>query len=644
MIFDNNITLDFDDLNSAQREAVESTEGPVLVLAGAGTGKTKVLISRIANLIATKNIPPYKILAVTFTNKASKEMRERLGHMINADGIWLGTFHAMAAQILRRHSELIDIKNNFTIVDTDDQKRLIKTLLNEHHYDEKAYPPKLILSIIQRWKDKGLAPEKITGSDVITVACEVALRIYRKYQLKLTALNAVDFGDLLLHNLTIFSKFPNILIEYQKRFEYILVDEYQDTNISQYLWLRLLATKHQNICCVGDEDQSIYGWRGAEIGNIMRFEQDFSGAKLIRLERNYRSTNHILRAASCLIANNKQRFGKNLWTEEIGGEKVKLLYLYDDRDEARYISNEISELVKTKDQDISTIAILVRASFQTRAFEECFISRAIPYQVIGGMRFYERQEIRDIVAYIRITVQEDDDLALERIINTPKRSIGAASISKIHQYAKENNLSLYTAIIRKIEENDLPSRIRIPLINLISLFKKWRKEFEEKPARIVVENILKESGYLAMLQQEKTIEAEGRIENIKELIRALDDFNNITEFLEYISLVSEKYQTTNEKMVTVMTIHAAKGLEFNTVFLPGLEEGIFPHQRSIDENGIKGVEEERRLAYVGITRARKNLYISFTLCRRVYNQYQTNAISRFVKELPEDDVELFRLC
>jgi DNA helicase-2/ATP-dependent DNA helicase PcrA len=630
-------------LNKAQLEAVNCVDGPLLVLAGAGTGKTKVLTSRIAHIIHKGNAFPSQVLAVTFTNKAAREMFERINREINAEGLWLGTFHSIAAKILRRHAELVGLNSNFNIIDVDDQIRLLKNILIDLNFDEKKYPAKLILNIIQKWKDLGLTPEKVSAEDLVSFAHNVAIKAYKVYQERLRNICSVDFGDLLLFNLIIFTNHPHILTEYQRKFRYILVDEYQDTNVSQYLWLRVLAQSHKNICCVGDDDQSIYGWRGAEVGNILRFGEDFPGANIVRLEQNYRSTNHILAVASNLIANNSERLGKTLWTEQKEGEVVKVVSLWDEKDEASFIAQELTSLKTKYNLSLRDIAILVRAGFQTRTFEETFIARAIPYKVIGGLRFYERAEVKDIIAYIKVSLHHDDDLALERIINTPKRGIGKATLNMLYDYGKANNLSLFRSIKDALHDGALKGKMKTVLEELITNFEKWRTLFDLKPHYTVVETIVRESGYLAMWQQDNSLEAEGRIENIKELLRALEEYNNITEFLEHISLVSDTDDNSSGNNVTIMTLHAAKGLEFDTVFLPGWEEGIFPHQRSLDEKGIAGLEEERRLAYVGITRARKRLYISFALSRRIFNQWQNNIESRFISELPEDNIERIQM-
>lgn len=651
-------------LNEAQREAVENTEGPLLVLAGAGTGKTRALTTRIAHIIHTGRAWPSQILAVTFTNKAAREMKERIENMIpqRSQGLWLGTFHSIGVRILRRHAETVGLKSDFTILDTDDQLRLIKQMLSEHNIDDKRNPPKRLAGIISSWKDRGLTPEKVSAVDVVEFAGGRARDLYKEYQARLKTLNACDFGDLLLHNLTLFLNYPEILQEYHRRFKYILVDEYQDTNIAQYLWLRLLAQGSKNICCVGDDDQSIYGWRGAEVGNILKFEKDFDGAKVIRLECNYRSTPMILSAASGLIDKNKERLGKTLWTESKGGDPIQLLALWDDREEAGYIADEVESLQMLKKHPLKEIAILVRAGFQTRAFEECFINRGIAYKVIGGMRFYERMEIRDAIAYFRIISQPADDLAFERIVNTPKRGIGAASIQAIRKRSKQSRdevamagdapqltldgmneeaqtLSMLEATRKMLEEGSFSGRAKTSLAHLTEQITRWQSLFDAMPIAEAAEAVLRESGYIGMWQQEKTPEAQGRVENLKELLRALEEFESFAEFLEHVSLVTDTENENEDNMVSIMTLHAAKGLEFNTVFLPGWEEGLFPHQRSLDENGTTALEEERRLAYVGITRARKKAYISFAANRRIYNQYQSSIPSRFVDELPNECVE-----
>ncbi len=628
-------------LNPEQLLAVQSTEGPLLVLAGAGTGKTRVLTLRIANILNNGTFPS-QILAVTFTNKAAREMAERVAKETggNASGIWLGTFHSIATRILRAHAEVVGLKPNFIIIDTSDQIRLLKQIINDYGLDEKRWSAKSLAGIIGSLKDKGLTPDKVSKNEVFDFGGHNITELYQVYQKRLVALNAADFGDLLLYNILLFQNYNDILQNYQRRFKYILVDEYQDTNICQYLWLRLLAQGTQNICCVGDDDQSIYGWRGAEVGNILKFERDFKGATVIRLERNYRSTANILNAASGLIANNKDRLGKTLWTKGNIGDPIKLVAVWDDKEEARFIADEIEALQSLQGHKLNEIAILVRAGFQTRAFEEAFVTYKIPYKVIGGLRFYERAEIKDIIAYLRLVVENGDDLSFERIINIPKRGIGDNSLKSIRDFARDNNISMFEAA-RALSYSDSPlkGKAALSLKNFIDFITNAKNRLESLDIINFVKMVTEESGYLAMWKAEQSIEAEGRIENIKELIRALEEFNNIQEFLEHVSLVSDIDELNQDNMVSVMTIHSAKGLEFNTVFLPGWEEGLFPHQRSIGESGSKGLEEERRLAYVGITRARHRAYILYAANRRVYNQYQSSFPSRFIGELPEDATE-----
>jgi len=635
-----------DSLNPEQRAAVELTEGPVLVLAGAGTGKTRVLTTRIAHILNQRLAFPGQILAVTFTNKAAREMGERVykllgGHgMENNKGIpWLGTFHSVAAKILRRHAEMMGLSPRFTILDDDDQQRLLKALIIERNIDEKQFPPRLFSAVIQSWKDRGLVPDKVPA-DQLEAINGTAIQIYRAYQDRLKSLNAVDFGDLLLHNLTLFAGHPDILSEYAKRFRYILVDEYQDTNLAQYLWLRLLALGNNNLCCVGDDDQSIYSWRGAQVQNILRFEHDFPGAKVVKLERNYRSTPHILGAASKLIAHNAGRHGKTLWTEAEGGDKVRLRGLWDGTEEARWIAGEIEALQLTRSTPLSEIAILVRASFQTRAFEEQFMSIAIPYRVVGGLRFYERQEIRDIVAYLRLVYQPNDDLAFARIVNVPKRGIGKSTTDSMQTVARDLHVSQLRASEEMLSRGLIKGKTGTSLSTLLNQLKHWRTQLETMPLAEVAENLIEESGYRAMLQADKSPEAQGRLENIRELVRALGDFESLEAFIDHVGLVSDTNDTSQTEMVSIMTLHAAKGLEFHHVFLPGWEEGLFPHQRSLDEEGRGGLEEERRLAYVGITRARKRLTISYAANRRIYNQWQSSLPSRFLEELPAEHIEV----
>ena len=667
-------------LNPEQREAVETVDGPVLVLAGAGTGKTRVLTTRIAHILMQKKAFPGQLLAVTFTNKAAGEMRERIEAMLQtgdaadpddaspdytmpSSGIWLGTFHSIGAKILRRHAEMLGFSPSFTILDADDQHRLIKQLLAEANIDHTKSPGKVILSIIQGWKDKGLTPEKVgnpTAND--HGAGAVAMQLYPTYQARLKTLNAMDFGDLLLHCLTLFTEHQPVLEEYARRFRYILVDEYQDTNVAQYLWLRLLAMAHKNICCVGDDDQSIYGWRGAEVGNILKFEKDFPGAQIIRLERNYRSTAPILAAASHLIANNQGRFGKTLFTDHTtDGEPIRIKSVWDDAEEARFVAEEVEAYQRDRFA-LNEMAILVRAGYQTRAFEERFITLGIPYRVIGGLRFYERMEIRDAVAYLRVIAQPHDDLAFERIINTPKRGIGKGTLEQLHGYARAHNCSLYEAVATLLSppSADTEAFVALPfkgeregagaaikgkaattLRTLLEQFERWRTCVDTMGLSELADLVLEESGYRAMWQMDKSPEAAGRVENLKELVRALGEFATITQFLEHVGLVTDGGpQQTQDDMVSLMTLHAAKGLEFDIVFLTGWEEGLFPSQRTMDESGAKGLEEERRLAYVGITRAKHHCIISHTANRRIYNQWQSCLPSRFLQELPDDHIEL----
>jgi DNA helicase-2/ATP-dependent DNA helicase PcrA len=628
-------------LNEAQRQAVEAVDGPVLVLAGAGTGKTRVLTTRLAHILVTRRAWPSQLLAVTFTNKAAREMRERLDGMIGraAEGLWLGTFHSIAARILRRHAELVGLKPNFTILDTDDQIRLLKQLLVADGLDEKRWPARVLLALVQRWKDRALGPEKVPKGDAGEFAGGRALELYKQYQDRLATLNAVDFGDLTLHNIAIFQLDDQVLESYQRQFRYILVDEYQDTNVAQYLWLRLLAQRHKSLCCVGDDDQSIYSWRGAEIGNILRFEKDFPGAKVIRLEENYRSTPHILAAASGLIANNAGRLGKTLWTREGEGEKVRIRGVWDADEEARWVGDEI-EALQRKGEQLSQVAILVRAGFQTREFEERFITLGVPYRVIGGPRFYERAEIRDALAYLRLVQSPADDLAFERIVNLPRRGIGDATMQTLHVLARSEEVPLGEAARRLIDSDELKPAARKALGGFLKDFERWRALAETTAHPELAQIILDESGYTAMWQADKSPEAPGRLENLKELVNAMAEFENLGGFLEHVSLVMEAVEDRAGDMVNLMTLHAAKGLEFDNVFLPGWEEGLFPSKRSMDENGVSGLEEERRLAYVGLTRARRRSAVSFAANRRIHGQWQSAIPSRFVDELPKDNVEM----
>jgi DNA helicase-2/ATP-dependent DNA helicase PcrA len=634
--------LPLDHMNAEQRQAVEAIEGPLLVLAGAGTGKTRVLTTRIANILHRNLAFPGQILSVTFTNKAAAEMRHRVEEMVGpqAGGIWLGTFHSICTKILRRHAELLGFKSSFTIIDTDDQIRLLKQLLEEQNIDPKRWPPKQLISIIQGFKDRGLTPDKLSARDGKDFGPISVAKLYSIYQTRMKQLGAMDFGDLLLYTLVLFNKHPDVLAEYHRRFRYILVDEYQDTNTAQYLWLRLLSQEHHNICCVGDDDQSIYGWRGAEVGNILKFEKDYPEAKTIRLERNYRSTKDILATASALIAYNKERLGKTLWTEQEESEKVRIISVWDEKHEAQTVGEEIEALQHKGLSDLNDVAILVRAGFQTRAFEEAFIAMSIPYRVIGGLRFYERMEIRDAIAYLRLIQNPSDDLAFERIINVPKRGLGKSTLDKIRSNAREQNISLFTTMTGMLQAGAFKGKMNGTLQALVDRFTDWRERSQTLGLNELAEDVLEQSGYLALWQKEKTPEAEGRLENLKELIAALEDFDTLATFLEHVSLVTDADAANDNNMVNIMTLHAAKGLEFSTVFLPGWEEGLFPHQRALDENGTDGLEEERRLGYVGITRARKKLTISFAANRRIYNQWQSSLPSRFIDELPKEHVEI----
>jgi DNA helicase-2/ATP-dependent DNA helicase PcrA len=689
-----------DKMNPEQREAVETLDGPVLVLAGAGTGKTRVLTTRIAHILATGRARPGDILAVTFTNKAAREMKERVGSMIGqaVEGMpWLGTFHSIGVKILRRHAELVGLKSDFTILDTDDQIRLLKQLLAAEGIDEKRWPGRVLAGLIDHWKNRGLTPDLVPAGEASAFANGRGKKLYQAFQERLKVLNAADFGDLLLEMIRLFREHPDVLAQYQRRFRYILVDEYQDTNVAQYLWLRLLAQKpvaskagglvlrdaalraapqdeeqasslppqapeedphpeergqspsvskgeaevaqqaQKNICCVGDDDQSIYGWRGAEVDNILRFDHDFPGAKVIRLERNYRSTGHILAAASYLIAHNEGRLGKTLRTEDVPGEKVTVTGSWDSEEEARSVGEEIEQLQR-QSHSLEEIAILVRASFQMREFEDRFVTLGLPYRVIGGPRFYERAEIRDALAYLRVIHSPADDLAFERIVNTPKRGLGDATIQLLHDHARKRRIPLSEAARAVTETDELKPKARSSLRGVVESFDRWRQQKETLPHTQLAEIVLDESGYTEMWQKDRSADAAGRLENLKELIRSMEEFENLAGFLEHISLVMDTERGEAEDKVSIMTLHSAKGLEFDTVFLPGWEEGLFPHQRALDEQGRAGLEEERRLAHVGITRARKRCKIYFATNRRTHGMWQTNIPSRFLDELPEAHV------
>ena len=630
-------------LNDPQRDAVEQLDGPLLILAGAGTGKTRVLTTRLAHILNTHKSMPGEILAVTFTNKAANEMKERVSSFMGGqpvEGWWLGTFHALAGRMLRRHADLVGLSSNYTIIDPDDSLRLIKQLMEIEGLDIKKHTPKALRGLIDRWKDRALTPDKVSAEEAGDVANGKAVKIYTQYQARLKTLNACDFGDLLLHVITIFQNpaHADILAQYHRRFKYILVDEYQDTNVAQYLWLRLLARHSQNICVVGDDDQSIYGWRGAEVGNILRFEKDFEGAKIVRLEDNYRSTQNILSAANAVIANNHERLGKELRSTKGAGDKLIVHGLWDGAAEARWVGEQIEQLQRQK-VNTNQIAILVRAGFQMREFEDRFMTLGVPYRVIGGPRFYERLEIRDALAYLRVTAQPHDDLALERIINTPKRGLGQSTLQKLYDHARRAQISLSEAILQLVETDDLKPKQRETLRDLMLDFERWRNAIPNMDHPELTGMILDESGYTGMWQAEKSIEATGRLENLKELVSAMAEYESLPAFLEHVALVMEAQTDEHGEKVTIMTLHGAKGLEFDHVFLPGWEEGLFPSKRSMDESGDNGLEEERRLAYVGITRARDRAYISHAANRRTYGQWVNNIPSRFVDELPESHIE-----
>jgi DNA helicase-2/ATP-dependent DNA helicase PcrA len=632
-----------DGLNPEQKDAVISVEGPLLVLAGAGTGKTRVLTCRLAHILNNGLAYPSQILSVTFTNKAAREMRHRVSDLLGqtTEGLpWLGTFHSIAAKILRTHAELVGLKSNFTILDTDDQIRLLKQIIKAENIDDKKWTARYMATLIDGWKNKGLTPGKVPTGEKYQFADGKGILIYKIYQDRLRVLNAADFGDLLLHNLTLFQNNPDVLARYHAKFRYLLVDEYQDTNVCQYLWLRLLAQGSNNVCVVGDDDQSIYGWRGAEVDNILRFETDFPGAKVIRLERNYRSTEHILAAASGLISANEDRLGKTLWTEDAGGHKVSVTGVWDAPAEARIISGEI-ENWHSKGRKYSGVAILVRASRQMRSFEERFIQIGLPYKVIGGPRFFERLEIRDAHAYLRLLVNDTDDLAFERVVNTPKRGIGATSIQKLQRAARSMGVSLETATRELVKTDEIRGKARTSLRAFCLDLDRWRERLNGTKHTDLAEQILDESGYTQMWRDNKDAKSAGRLENLKELIQAMNEFDTLPAYLEHISLVMD-VDTSNglvEDQVSLMTLHSAKGLEFPLVFLPGWEEGMFPSQKSLDESGMAGLEEERRLAYVGITRACEQAKIYFAANRQVYGSWQSSLPSRFIDELPPNHVE-----
>ena len=627
-------------LNPEQRAAVEALDGPVLVLAGAGTGKTRVLTARLAQVLWTRSAWPSQILAVTFTNKAAREMQDRVAAMVGraVEGLWLGTFHSIGVRLLRRHAELVGLQQGFTILDTDDQLRLVKQVMEAAELDTKRWPPRALLALIQRWKDRGLTPDKAPADEAGGFAGGRAVAIYRAYQERLQVVNACDFGDLLMHALGLLQNNPDIARRYQEQFRYILVDEYQDTNVVQYLLLRLLAQQHRNICCVGDDDQSIYSWRGAEVGNILRFEADFPGAKVIRLERNYRSTPHILGAASRLIAHNESRLGKTLWTDLNQGEQVEVRGVWDGEEEARFVGDEV-EAMQRRGESLDQAAILVRATHQTRAFEERFINLGVPYRLIGGARFYERAEVRDAIAYARVIAQPADDLAFERILNRPKRGLGDTTLKALHTAGRLSGIPLAAAAASMLGTDELRPKARRTVADLLQSFDRWRLLVQQRPLPEAMAVVLDESGYTQMWQEERTPDAAGRLENLKEFVRALADFESLEGFLEHVSLVAENAnQAKDGAAVSIMTLHGAKGLEFDTVFLPGWEEELFPNKRALEEGGVAALEEERRLAYVGLTRARRRAVVSFAANRRLFDRWVVGLPSRFVAELPEEHV------
>lgn len=671
-------------LNPEQRDAVVTLDGPVLVLAGAGTGKTRVLTTRIAHILSQGRARPHEILSVTFTNKAAREMKLRLGQMLGqaVEGMpWLGTFHSIGGRILRYHAELVQLKSNFTVLDVDDQVRLLKQLLQAENIDDKRWPARMLAGLIDGWKNRGLTPSQVPPGEAAVFGNGKGGKLYASYQERLKILNAADFGDLLLENIRLFREHPDVLRQYQSRFKFILVDEYQDTNVAQYLWLRLLSqapskpsvplssvipgapdtpvisgpvddaavqpqeaalpamTAPKNICCVGDDDQSIYGWRGAEVDNILRFEHDFPGAKVIRLERNYRSTGHILAAASHLIAHNEGRLGKTLRTEDVDGEKVTVTGSWDSEEEARAIGEEIEELQRAGD-NLNEVAILVRASFQMREFEDRFVTLGLPYRVIGGPRFYERAEIRDALAYLRVINSPADDLAFERIVNVPKRGLGDATVQMLHDHARKRRIPLFEAARAVVETDELKPKARGSLRDLILHFDRWRAQREVTAHTELAEIVLDESGYTEMWQKDRSADAAGRLDNLKELVRSMEEFENLQGFLEHISLVMDRDGGADDEAVSLMTLHSAKGLEFDNVFLPGWEEGLFPSQRTLDEQGRAGLEEERRLAHVALTRARRRAKLYFATNRRIHGTWTTTIPSRFLDELPAPNVEI----
>ena len=629
-------------LNPEQREAVQTVDGPLLVLAGAGTGKTRVLTTRFAHILLTDRAKPNQVLAVTFTNKAAREMRERVSAMLGgpAEGLWLGTFHALCARMLRRHADLVGLTSSFNILDADDQMRLLKQVMAALNLDAKRWAPPAMMALIQRWKDRGLSPARVTAAEDSDFANGRAREVYAAYQERLRTLNTADFGDLMLFVTDILRDHADVLAQYHRFFRYILVDEYQDTNTVQYLWLRLLAQQRKNICCVGDDDQSIYSWRGAEVENILRFEQDFPGARIVRLERNYRSTEPILAAAAGLIAHNEGRLGKTLRSgrNDAAGEKVSVIGLWDSDEEARMVGDR-AEALRRDGHELAEMAVLVRAGFQTRAFEERLIVLGIPYRVVGGLRFYERAEIRDAIAYMRVLHQPADDLAFERIVNVPRRGVGEQALRSMHETARANSIPLSASAARLVERGELRGKVREGVGELLRGFERWREQLTREGHVVTLAAMLDESGYTEMWKNDKSAEAPGRLENLKELVRAVADFETMAGFLDHVSLVMENEERAETDRMSLMTLHAAKGLEFDTVFLPGWEEGLFPSQRTMDESGAKGLEEERRLAYVGLTRARRRAIVSHAANRRIYANWQSSIPSRFIDELPDAHVE-----
>ncbi len=629
-------------LNPEQCQAVVTLDGPVLVLAGAGTGKTRVLTTRIGHILATQRAFPSQVLAVTFTNKAAREMRERIGSLIGGavEGMtWLGTFHSIGVKLLRRHAELVGLKSGFTILDTDDTLRLMKQVIEAEGLDKERWPARQLANLIDSWKNRGMTPDKVPAGEGQSFGNGTGLKLYAAYQQRLKDLNACDFGDLLLECLRLFQSHPDVLAEYHRRFKFILVDEYQDTNVAQYMWLRLLAQGCPNICCVGDDDQSIYGWRGAEVDNILRFDKDFPGATVIRLERNYRSDGHILGAAAGLIGQNKGRLGKTLFTDGDLGAKVTVTGVWDDEEEARVVGEDIEQLQKLQ-HPLNEVAILVRASAQMRAIEDRFITLGLPYRVIGGPRFYERQEIKDAIAYLEVVANPSNDLKFERIVNVPKRGLGETSVKRVMEYARARGIPLTVATREIIETEELGGKARKGFRDLLAQFQHWRGQMDRISHTELAELILDESGYTAMWQSDKGPQSQARLENLKELVRFMHQFETLGGFLEHVSLVMDTASGDDGDRVSLMTLHAAKGLEFGTVFLTGWEEGLFPHQRSLDESGLAGLEEERRLAYVGLTRGKHNVKVSFAQNRRMRGLYQSAVPSRFVDELPEAHVEV----